>query len=138
MSEITISTGGSTEVEAFLSERIYEFNASVTGYHDGETFSVVRRNERREIEGGASGHTWGGCCYVAYLWVSPVSRGRGLGRELLTAVEEHARSRNCRLVFLSTHDFQAPGFYSRLGYQIVARVDDHPMAHASIYLRKQL
>lgn len=138
MSEISVRTGDSADIEAFLSERIYEFNAAATGYHDGQTFAVVRRNDEQQIEGGACGHTWGGSCYVTYLWVSQELRGKGLGSELLTAVEEHARSRGCRLVFLSTHDFQAPAFYSRLGYQCVAQVENHPVAHASLYFMKQL
>ena len=65
-------------------------------------------------------------------------RGKGLGTEMLRAVERYARKRQCRVVFLSTHSFQAPGFYERHGYKPIARIEDHPLGHASIFYAKRL
>lgn len=126
------------KMDAFLAERIYEFNAAATGYHDGETFAAVRETESGVVEAGASGYTWGGCCYVAYLWVAEALRGGGIGSELLDAVEAHARDKGCRVVFVSSHSFQAPQFYARHGYQQVAQVKDHPVGHDAIHFAKRL
>ncbi len=90
------------------------------------------------IDGGTCGYTWGGCCYVAYLWVTESRRRQGLGSELLEAVERYARERKCQRIFLSTHSFQAPGFYARKGYEPVARIEEHPVGFASIYFAKRL
>ena len=138
MDTITIRPGDAPDVEAFLAERIYEYNARATGYYDGETYSAIRRSGAGDIVAGVSGFTWGGCCYVSYLWVTEALRGTGIGRELLTAVERHARDRHCRLVLLSTHDFQAPKFYARLGYEPIARIDDYPAGHKDIFFAKRL
>ena len=138
MSTIEIHPGDAPELEAFLVERIYEYNAAATGYHDGETFTACHRTESGEIQAGTSGYTWGCCCYVANLWVAEQFRGKGLGSELLRAVERYARDRQCRIIFLSTHSFQAPGFYERHGYKTVARIEDHPIGHASSFYAKRL
>src|SRR5262249_44690468 len=135
---IEIRSGDRPEIEAVLAERIYEFNAAATGYYDGESFTAVRRGESGEIEAGISGYTWGGCCYVAYLWVSDALRGKGTGPELLDSVERYARDRGCIVAFVSTHTFQAPAFYALRGYEEVARVNDHPVGHASLYFAKRL
>jgi ribosomal protein S18 acetylase RimI-like enzyme len=135
---IAIRTGDAPELEAFLAQRIYEYNAVATGYHDGDSFAAVRESESGDVEAGASGYTWGGCCYIAYLWVSETLRGRGIGSELLRAVEAHAREKRCRVVFVSSHSFQAPAFYALHGYRQVAKVDDHPVGHSSIFLAKRL
>jgi GNAT superfamily N-acetyltransferase len=137
MSSIEIRTGDAPEVEAFLAQRIYEYNATATGYHDGKSFSALRRNEAGEIEAGICGYTWGGCCYVSHLWVSPALRGQGIGSELLGSAEKHAREKSCRVVFLSSHSFQAPEFYARKGYEQLARIDDHPAGHANIFFAKR-
>ena len=34
----------------------------------------------------------------------------------MQAVEKEAKTRNCRQIVLETHDFQAPGFYQKLGF----------------------
>ena len=138
MHEIAVHTGGEPVLEAFLAERIYEYNAAATGYRDGETFTATHRSDAGEVEAGVSGYTWGGCCYVAYLWVAEALRGRGVGGALLDAVEQYAREKRCRLVLLSTHTFQAPTFYAHRGYEPVARIDDHPPGHASLFFVKRL
>jgi GNAT superfamily N-acetyltransferase len=135
---IEVRTGDAPEIEAELLKRIYEYSAGASGYHDAESFSAVRRSESGELEAGISGYTWGGCCYVAYLWVSESLRGQGIGTQLLDAAERHALNKACRIAFLSTHSFQAPGFYARKGYEQVARVNDHPVGYANLFYAKRL
>jgi GNAT superfamily N-acetyltransferase len=137
-SPVVLRTGEAPEIEAFLAERIYEFNSKSTGYFDGESFSAIRRNESDAIRAGICGYTWGGCCYVSHLWVDESERERGLGAALLVAAEEHAKSKGCRVIFLATHSFQAPAFYERLGYERQAVVRDHPVGHASLVFAKRL
>lgn len=138
MTHIAIRLGDAAELEAYLTERIYEYNAAATGYHDAELFSAAQTNESGAVEAGISGHTWGGCCFVSHLWVAERSRRKGLGSELLKAVENHARSKRCRRVLLSSHSFQAPEFYTRRGYEPVARVNDYPVGHAHVFYAKGL
>lgn len=134
---ITVRAGDAPEIEAFLIERIIEFNAAASGHNDAESFTAVHRDDAGSIDGGACGYTWGGCCYVAYLWVIESRRRQGLGSEVLEAVERYARERKCKWIFLSTHSFQAPGFYARKGYEPVARIEDHPVGFASIFFAKR-
>ena len=98
------------QLEAFLVERIYEFNARATGYFDGRLIGGRVRDEAGEVIGAFNGHTWGGCCVIAHLWVHESHRRRGLGRTLLQAAEAEAARRGCEQVVLSTHSFQAPAF----------------------------
>ena len=138
MATITVRTGDAPDLESFLAQRIYEYNAAATGYHDGESFSAVHQNESGSIEAGVYGFTWGGCCFVSYLWVAEALRRRGMGSELLRAVEGHAREKRCRLILLSSHSFQAPDFYARRGYEKVARIRDYPVGYDDIVLVKRL
>jgi GNAT superfamily N-acetyltransferase len=138
MHSIAVRAGEDRAFEAFLSDRIYEYNAAATGYRDAECFSAALRGAGGVIEAGVYGYTWGGCCHVAYLWVAQARRRRGLGSRLLDAVERHAAARGCRRVLLSSHSFQAPEFYRLRGYVQSAVVHDHPPGHSSFHFAKQL
>ena len=135
---ITLHAGDAPDVEAFLVDRVIEFNARATGYFDAESFSATQRDEGGAIRAGICGYTWGGCCHVSYLWIDEPERGRGLGSALLLAAEEHARTKGCVVMFLSSHSFQAPGFYERHGYERQAVIHDHPVGYTSVFLAKRL
>lgn len=55
------------KLEAFLADRVYEFNARATGYFDGRLVGGRLRGESGEVVAAFSGHTWGGCCVVTHL-----------------------------------------------------------------------
>ena len=126
------------QLESFLVERIYEFNARVTGYFDGRLLGGQLRNEAGEVIAAFNGHTWGGCCVLAHLWVHESQRGRGLGRALVQAAEAEAVRRGCEQIVLSTHSFQAPVFYERLGYERQAVIRGQPRGHANVVYAKRL
>jgi GNAT superfamily N-acetyltransferase len=124
----------------FLEDQINAFNVAQTGISgEGDILlSMVVRDDAGQITAGIYGWTWGGCCETRFLWVQPELRGQGYGRSLLQAAEQEARRRGCRQVVLDTHSFQAPGFYQKLGYEIVGVVDEYPRGHKKYYLKKRL
>jgi ribosomal protein S18 acetylase RimI-like enzyme len=122
----------------FLEDRINEYNFATTGIHDARLVASFIRDGVGAVRAGIFGWTWGGCCEIEYLWVDEKVRGRGLGTRLLFCIEGEAKSRGCTQIVLSTHSFQAPGFYERSGYEVVASVDNYPRRHQKLFLRKSL
>jgi GNAT superfamily N-acetyltransferase len=121
-----------------LDAEINAFNAAVTGQADGRLLCVSARGDGGDLRAGLFGWTWGGCGYVELLWVREDHRGQGLGTRLLAAAEQEIRRRGCSQVALSTHSFQAPGFYARFGYRECGRTPSYPRGHDQIHLVKQL
>ena len=101
-------------------------------------FGLWLRGPASEIVGGCFGWTWGGTCYVDTLFLPAAMRGRGLGRRILQAVEAEARARGCGQILLQTHDFQAPGFYEKLGFTIRSATEAYPRGHRHLTLLKSL
>ena len=122
----------------YLEDRIYEFNSSATGVTDGEWLVIFVRDENHRIVAGICGNTWGGCAEIRQFWVDEPRRKQGLGTRLLGAAEKEARRRGCRQILLMTFSFQAPAFYAKRGFEVVAVVDDHPHGHKNMLLRKRL
>jgi len=138
MTEVTLEPAVPTPDEVqYLEDRIYEFNSSVTGIGDGEFLAFFVRDGER-ITAGICGNTWGGTCEVRQLWVETSQRHCGLGTKLLRAAEREARQRGCTQIILMTFAFQAPGFYSKHGFEVVATIDDAPRGHQNLLMRKRL
>ena len=121
----------------YLEDRIYEFNASATGIADGEQLAFFVREDAR-IVAGICGNTWGGTCELRQFWVDRSHRHRGLGTQLFRAAEQEAVRRGCTQIVLMTFSFQAPAFYQRHGFEVVATIDDHPRGHQNMMMRKRL
>ena len=121
-----------------LDKEINAFNAATTGYTDGGLLCIAVRDNAGDLSAGLFGWTWGGCGYIDLLWVRSDQRGSGLGTQLLATAEEEVARRGCDQVALSTHSFQAPGFYARFGYQECGRTPAYPHGHDYIHLVKRL
>jgi GNAT superfamily N-acetyltransferase len=135
---LVLETEPSREDVRLLDDRLYEFNVQWTGIADGKLFALFLRNKDGAAIGGIYGWTWGETCYVRYLFVPAEMRKQGHGRSLMHAVEAEARARGCVQIVLQTHDFQAPAFYSRLGFEITGRVDGYPRGHQYLTMVKRL
>ena len=121
-----------------LEQRLYEFNVQATGIADGKLLAAFLRDGEGVVLGGVFGWTWGATCYVRFLFVPAQMRKRGHGRRLMAIVEAEARARGSKQIVLETHDFQAPQFYSKLGFEITGRVCDYPRGHQYLMLVKRL
>ncbi|MFF0186639.1 GNAT family N-acetyltransferase [Streptomyces sp. NPDC005244] len=94
-------------------------------------------DEADELAGGLVGHTWTTWLHVTYLWVDGRHRGTGLGSRLLAEAERAATERGCGAARLETWDFQAPDFYRRHGYEVVAVIPDYPPGITEYTLTKR-
>ena len=75
---------------------------------------------------------------VEFLFVEESCRGQGLGRLLLEQAENLARQDGCKRVLLNTYSFQAPGFYRRMGYELLAQQNPCFGEYSQYYFTKNL
>ena len=95
-------------------------------------------DDRGDIKGVLTADILWDWIYIDELWVSPESRGEGLGEELMQHAEGLARSRGLQGVWLWTQSWQAEGFYRKLGYSEFTRFEDFPKGSSRIGFRKVL
>ncbi|WP_431859009.1 GNAT family N-acetyltransferase [Azospirillum sp.] len=137
---LTISLSGELDpVEvARIHDSLRRFNEPHSGPYDRHDLLVTARTAEGALAGGLTGLTQWQWLYVDYLWVDERWRGSGLGARLMRAAEQEAAKRGCRWSRLYTYDFQAPGFYAKLGYEQWGVLEDFPPGHRQIWLRKAL
>jgi GNAT superfamily N-acetyltransferase len=136
--DLVVSDAARPEDLLFLEEEVNEFNFATTGLRDARLLVMLLRDTAGRLYAGLSGHTWGGAAEIRFLWVDESHRRTGIGRRLLRAAEQEARTRGCGKVVLSTHSFQAPDFYRKQGCVIVGECIDYPRGYSHILLEKLL
>lgn len=84
-------------------------------------------------------------CYLFFkglnlqlLWVAEEKRGKDLGTKLLQEIEEEAIRLGATLVFGYSFGFQAPKFYTKLGYEEVGKIPNYPEGQNCYFLCKKL
>ena len=111
--------------------------SAATGLGDEAELAIFVR-EAGKVVAGVSGWTWGDCCELQSLWVTPDLRGRWLGTRLMAAAEAEAAARGCTQTVHFTYAFQARALYERLGYNLVGRVEDFPSGTDVLWYHKRL
>jgi catechol 2,3-dioxygenase-like lactoylglutathione lyase family enzyme/GNAT superfamily N-acetyltransferase len=100
-------------------------NRAAAPLHEVRKLASFARDADGTVIGGAVGRTWGACCELQQLWVSPPLRGRGIARDLVRRFEARAATRGCTFFYLETWSFQAPGLYAKLGYRSTLAFDGY-------------
>ena len=126
-----------TDREVVLAE-LRAYNIRRGGNPHVRTLAVMLTNE----EGNHVGGLWGKFSYdwlfTELLAVPEEYRGVNYGKALMDKAEVIARTNGCIGVWLDTYEFQARGFYERLGFEIFGELNDHPVGQKRFFLRKLL
>jgi len=71
------------------------------------------------VAGAVASLTTFNILYVSTTYVNEAFRGRGLGRQLMEAVEDRGRALGAQYIRLDTFDWQGVKFYRALGFEEV-------------------
>jgi ribosomal protein S18 acetylase RimI-like enzyme len=109
-----------------VDEGLDRHNFAVAPLTEVRQLAAFATDAEGQVVGGAVGRTWGKCCELLQLWVAPEYRSAGVGSHLLREFEAHARGRGCSIFYLTTLSFQAPEFYRKHGYVVLAEITGYP------------
>jgi GNAT superfamily N-acetyltransferase len=135
---ISVSDTPSQEDFATIFRGLDAATAEVVGHAELLPLAVLLRDDTGVAVGGLWGRTVYSWLMIEMLFVPVLLRGRGFGSALVRAAEDAALARECIGVRVETFEFQAPGFYQRLGFILAAVQDDLPPGHRCYSLCKRL
>ena len=72
------------------------------------------------------------------MWINENYRRKGLGKKLITEIENLAIENGIFRNHLCTASFQSVGFYEKCEYAIFGKLDDMPEGETEYYLHKKL
>ena len=91
---------------------------------------LVTRIDGHPVGCGSVRPLGGETAEIKRMWIDPSTRGRGIGRRLLAALEEIARELSCPVVRLDTSAQlpEALALYRSSGYHDIPAYNDNPYA----------
>lgn len=135
LSNIVRSTN---EDSNYVKNKLIEFNSQHVPNGRYEEMNFCLKNDKEEIVAGLNSAICWNWMEVDILWIHQDYRGQGYGKKLLHEAEKVARSKNCSFMKLNTFSFQAPDFYKKQGYKVIAIIDNAPTDHKHYYFIKEL
>jgi GNAT superfamily N-acetyltransferase len=123
---VTTENHNIREVSSELEARLRGFNEASAGPLRSRPVALTVRDDSGRLIGGLTAEIFWNTLYIDILWVDAEYRGQGYGTLLLQEAESKALADSCEVVYLSTFDFQAPGFYARHGYRAFGELQDVP------------
>lgn len=128
----------STNETNYVRNKLIEYNSQNTSNGNYEEVNLcVKDNQDNIIAGLISAICWN-WLEIDILWVDDEYRNQGYGTKLLKEIESIAISKNCTFIKLNTFSFQAPEFYKKHGYNVIAVIDNAPIGSKHYYLKKDL
>lgn len=94
----------------------YENSHNVTVNY--RQFSLILYDDNNEPIGILEAYTAFAEIYIDDIWVDTQHRKKGLGKMLLTHLEQHFNDKGFNNINLVTSQFQAPEFYQKSGYEL--------------------
>ena len=133
---LALETDPPAAFRAALAERIHAFHAETVTPWRAYRFGLRITDAAGTLVAGLIGVTAWEWLFVEAVWVDAAQRGRGTGRALMAAAEDHARAQGCHAAWLDT--FQAREFYQALGYEVFGSLADYPSGQTRWFLKKML
>lgn len=103
-----------------------------------ETFGFFVKNNHQKILAGCNGAMYYGCLYIDSLWVDESMRGKNIGTQLLQAAENLGIEKGSLFSTVNTMDWEALGFYQKLGYQFEYQRTGYLNQSTLYFLKKSL
>lgn len=134
----TVEIDPPAERARLISDPLIDFNESQAGERKVKNFALFAKDASGVLLGGLLGSTHWNHFFVSALFVHARFRKVGIGRELMKRAEAHALEHRCDAIFLDTFDFQAQGFYEKLGFGVFGVLENYPPGHKRFYMVKQI
>jgi GNAT superfamily N-acetyltransferase len=135
---LTLTDTVEDHVRDTIVSQVVAYNNSMAGPGNGRPLFVVVRGAQDQVTGGLSGATSRGWLFIDHLVVPAVDRKQGLGSKIMAMAEQEAVARGCNNAWLNTFEFQARGFYERLGYTCFGELANYPTGFSRFFMQKSL
>lgn len=108
----------SFDIEDKMEKGLAEYEVSHSVDVNYTPFAFVLFDEQHEAIGVLDAFSSYSCIHIRDLWIDKAHRGKGYGRKLIEALENHFKGKGLNNINTVSCAFQAPDFYKKCGYKV--------------------
>jgi ribosomal protein S18 acetylase RimI-like enzyme len=139
--QVTFSDSPTQEEANLIQKGLEDYNREQTqGEFDnpGIEIDLVLKDAEGNVVGGLNASTMVRVMHLEVLWVAEEYRKLGYGRDLVLEAERIGHAKGCITSQTMSFSFQAPGFYQKIGYEVLGIYDGYPDGITEYVLMKRL
>jgi ribosomal protein S18 acetylase RimI-like enzyme len=139
--QFTLSDSPTGEEASYIHDSLEEYNrAQTNGQYDepGIEIGLVLKSPEGTVVGGITASTVFRVMHLEALWVTKEHRTKGHGSRLVLQAERIGCEKGCIAAQTQSFSFQAPGFYEKIGYQVLGIYSGYPGGVTEYTLMKRL
>lgn len=130
-SEIKITN----EADQRVFEELKRYNDQFEPQVNYQPVSICIENEG-EFLGGLEGNIAWDRFEISNMVV--LQRQQGIGTALMSKLEDYCHEKGIKKIYAWTLDFQAPGFYTKMGFETACIIKDFAGSHSCYHFIKRL
>ena len=135
---LKITDESTLEAHEEVTDALNAFNHAHSEVGNAHQKVFVIRDENQHLIGGVVLVIHWRWLNIDILFVHEAFRQQGIGSQLLQKAESYAQAQGCIGAYLDTLSFQAPDFYLKHNYKVIAELKDFPPGpNRKVYFAKR-
>lgn len=134
--KIEVSERFAPWIDKAVAEGFSTYNRPYAGPSQREPFALTVCSKDGSLLGALEAGLFFDWLYINRVFVADGDRSSGIGTQLMEKVHELALERGATGAYLNTYDFQARGFYEKLGYTVFGTLENAPKGHQRFFMQK--
>lgn len=126
------------ELEKYLSEELIRYGVTEAGGNNPKYIYCGIKDNQQNFIGGIKGYTILNLFYISQLFVDEKHRNIGLGKKLLSEIENVAKNHGCNTIRLDTLNEKSHSFYIRNGFEKTMEIKEYMKGFDLLFFHKHI
>lgn len=140
MNNYTIETMDSQyeELETYLNQELTDYGVAEAGGNKPKYIFCCIKDSKHKYIGGIKGYAMLNLFYISQLYVDENHRNIGLGKKLLTEIENVAKNHGCNTIRLDTLNKKSHSFYIKYGFEKTIEIKEYMKGFDLLFFHKRV
>lgn len=126
------------ELEKYLNEELIDYGVAEAGGNKPKYIYCSIKDNQQKFVGGIKGYVMLNLFYISQLFVDENHRNIGLGKKLLSEIENVAKIHGCSTIRLDTLNKKSHSFYIKSGFEKTLEIKEYMKGFDLLFFHKHI